>query len=350
MALFEPIQVGTNQLQHRIVLAPLTRLRADENNAATDLIVEYYSQRATPGGLLISEAILTSLKNGNIPGFPALSTDNQIESWRKVTDAVHAKSSVIFAQLIHLGRVGPSQPPVGPSAIAPRGLNASANNKPYETPRELTKSEIKDIIQEFVIAAKNAIKAGFDGVELHGANGSNSNMRTDEYGGSIENRARFVFEVTDAVSNAIGVERTSNRFSPWSGNLDVEDDTPYETWSYIVKHLNPNLAYVHFVEPRDDYVRAKPDFDNSLDPFRALWKGPFISAGGYSTNSKLIAKTAEEKPKNLIAVGRTFIANPDLVERLKHQWPLNKYNRDTFYGGSEVGYTDYPFYDNGNNA
>ncbi|KAI7853445.1 hypothetical protein BDC45DRAFT_545640 [Circinella umbellata] len=346
MALFEPIQVGTNQLQHRIVLAPLTRLRTDENNAATDLTVEYYSQRATPGGLLISESNLTSLKN---------------ESRRKVIGAVHAKGSVIFAQLIHLGRVGPYQSSVGPSAIAPRGLNASANNKPYEIPRELTKSEIKDIIQEFF--------AGFDGVELHGANGflidqlikSNSNMRTDEYGGSIENRASFVFEVTDAASDTVGAEHTSNRFLPWDDsflltrfdiiyNKDVEDDTPYNTWGYIVKHLDPNLAYVYFVEPRDDYVRAEPDFDNLLDPFRVLWKGPFISAGGYSTNSKLIVKTAKENPKNLIAVGRTFIANPDLVERLKHQWPLNKYNRNTFYGGSEVGYTDYPFYDNGDQA
>ena len=171
MALFEPIQVGTNQLQHRIVLAPLTRLRADENHAATDLFVEYYSQRATSGGLLISEGFSLSPNTGNTPGIPILITDKQIESWRKVTDAVHAKGSVIFAQIVHLGRVGTSQPPVGPSAIAPPGLNAFANNKPYEIPHELNKNEIQDIIQEFVIVAKNAIKAGFDGVELHGANG-----------------------------------------------------------------------------------------------------------------------------------------------------------------------------------
>ena len=170
MALFEPIQVGVNQLQHRIVLAPLTRLRTDENHAATALFVEYYSQRATSGGLLISEGFLLSPKNDNIPGIPYLYTDKQIESWRKVTDAVHAKGSVIFAQIAHFGRAGATQSPVGPSAIAARGINVFTK-KPFEIPHEATKKDIQDIIQEFVIAAKNAIRAGFDGVELHGANG-----------------------------------------------------------------------------------------------------------------------------------------------------------------------------------
>ncbi|KAI9265043.1 hypothetical protein BDA99DRAFT_436889 [Phascolomyces articulosus] len=360
VALFEPIQIGANRLQHRVVLAPLTRLRADENHVIPpDLAIEYYSQRATPGGLLISEGILISEDAGGFPGTPAIYTEEQISAWSKVTQAVHAKGGTIFAQIWHSGRAGTAlytknhTPPVAPSPIPARGLNVFLNNQPFETPRELSIDEIQDVIQEFVTAAKNAIKAGFDGVELHGANGflldqfinSQSNKRTDEYGGSIKNRTRLIFEVADALIDAIGVERTAYRFSPWGGNADVKDDTPYQTWSYILEHLNPKLAYVHFVEPRDDYVRATPDFENSLDPFRKIWKGPFISAGGYSTNPELISSVAEEKPRNLIAVGRAFIANPDLVERLKHQWPLNKYNRDTFYTPGAKGYTDYAFYE-----
>ncbi|KAI8145276.1 hypothetical protein BJV82DRAFT_555901 [Fennellomyces sp. T-0311] len=360
MAIFEPTKIGNHQLQHRIVLAPLTRFRSDEKHAPTDLGVEYYRQRTTPGGLLISEGILTSPSAGGLPGVPEIFTKEQVEGWRKVTEAVHEKGGIIFAQIWHAGRYGSAYynpgntAPVGPSPIAARGINVfipPLGTVPYETPRELTKDEIKDLVKEFVTAAENAIKAGFDGVELHGANGllidqfinSTSNKRTDEYGGSIENRARFALEIEQSISASIGPERVGFRFSPWGGQGDVGDDTPYATWGYILEKLNPKLAYVHFVEPRDDAVRQSPDWENSLDPFRKIWKGPFISAGGYTNNTDLIKSVAEETG-NLIAIGRAYIANPDLVERLKHGWPLNKYNRDTFYTTGPVGYIDYPFY------
>ncbi|KAI9261522.1 hypothetical protein BDA99DRAFT_551849 [Phascolomyces articulosus] len=361
MTLFEPIQVGPFKLQHRVVLAPLTRYRGDKLQAPTDLGIEYYSQRATPGGLLITEGILTSDNTSGYTGVCGLYTDHQVNQWRKVVDAVHDKKGFIFAQLWHLGRAASSiyrinnkdnNIVVGPSPIAARGISGETG-EPFEVPHELTIEEIQDLIQEYVTAAKNAIKAGFDGVEILGAFGylvdqfinSSSNQRTDKYGGSIENRARFPLELVEAVSNAIGVERTSIRLSPWGRNCDVEDETPYETWGYIVKQLNPELAYVSFSEPRDDYLEAA-DLVNTVEPFRKAWKGRvFISGGGYTSNPHLISKVAEEHPDTLIAVGRAFIANPDLVERLKHQWPLNKYNRDTFYTHGEEGYTDYTFYE-----
>lgn len=175
---------------------------------------------------------------------------------------------------------------------------------------------------------------------------TSSNIRTDKYGGSIENRCRFALEIVDAIVDAIGADRTSIRFSPWSDCLDMKDDTPYETWGYLVEQLqakHPNLAYIHFIEPRDDFGRTTKDTVNTLDPFRKVWKGPFISAGGYTTNPELAFKVAEETG-NLIAFGRTFIANPDLVERLKNGYPLNRYDRNTFYVDTKEGYIDYPFY------
>ncbi|KAI8144957.1 12-oxo-phytodienoic acid-like protein [Fennellomyces sp. T-0311] len=360
MTIFEPIQVGNLQLQHRVVLSPMTRFRCNEKGVQTDIVPEYYSQRATPGGLLIAESTVISPNAGAYPYVPGIFNKEQIASYRKVAKDVHEKGGYIFLQIVHLGRVGSAKfnedhkPPVAPSAIAINGPNnfiqpiGSAN---YEVPREATKEEIKKVITDFVVAAKNAVdKAGFDGVEIHGGNGflidqfinSSSNTRTDEYGGSIENRTRLAFDVVEAVARSIGPERTGIRFSPFSGVQDVKDDTPYETWGHILKNLNPKLAYVHFIEPREDFAK-QPDLVNSLDPFRKLWKGPFISAGGYTTNSEFIESVAKDTG-NLIAVGRAFIANPDLVERLKRKLPLNKYDRDTFYTTGPVGYTDYPFY------
>ncbi|KAI7861035.1 12-oxo-phytodienoic acid-like protein [Circinella umbellata] len=359
MKLFEPIQLGAYQLQHRVVHAPLTRLRNTENNVPTDLMVEYHRQRATKGGLIITEGSAISAKVGGFPRTPGLFTKEQLEGWSKVTQEVHEKEGIIFSQLWHGGRAGSSLylekglQLVSSSPIAIQKLNLMTNG-PYEVPREATKDDIQDLIQQFVTAAKNAISAGFDGVEIHGANGyliqqfisTSSNKRTDDYGGSIPNRARFVLEVTEAVVNAIGAGRTGIRFSPWGGEyIDAVDETSYETYSYILEHLNPNLAYVHFIEPRDDVLRETPDLENSLDPFRKIWQGrPFISSGGYSTSPELIATEAENNVDTLIAVGRAYISNPDLVERLKHGWSLNKYKREYFYTSDAVGYTDYPFY------
>ncbi|KAI9488501.1 hypothetical protein BDB00DRAFT_847922 [Zychaea mexicana] len=359
MTLFEPIKVGAVQLQHRVVLAPMTRLRNDENNVPTELVVEYYRQRANPGGLLITEGGKISDKAGGFPHVPGFYTEQQIEAWRKVTQAVHEKGGYIFAQIWHGGRAGSSlyldnKPPLAPSPIAAVDRINAFTGKPYEVPRETTKDDIQDIIQQYATAAKDAIKAGFDGVELHGANGflihqflsSSANQRTDEYGGSIPNRARFALQVVDAVIEAVGAERTGIRLSPWGGEEgDVTDgDTTYETYSYLLKQLNPKgIAYVHFVEPRDDFIRETVDLVNSLDPFRDIWQGPFISAGGYTTHPESIAARAKETG-DLVAVGRAYIANPDLVDRLKNDWPLNKYKRDTFYAQGAEGYTDYPFY------
>jgi NADPH2 dehydrogenase len=226
---------------------------------------------------------------------------------------------------------------------------------PQEKPRALTIPEIKDLVQDYRQAALNAIEAGFDGVEIHSANGylldqfinTSCNNRTDIYGGSIENRCRFPLEVVDAVVDAIGAERTAIRFSPWSGFQDMEDATPYETWGYLVKSLqakHSDMAYLHMVEPRADFnVDVYEKTADTLDPFRKEWKGPFVSAGGYTYDTKAAFDTAE-RTGNMVAFGRLYISNPDLVERLRNNWPLNKYDRNTFYNNDSVGYTDYPFY------
>ncbi|KAI9362161.1 hypothetical protein BD770DRAFT_382086, partial [Pilaira anomala] len=357
-ALFSPMTVGKHQLEHRVVLAPLTRFRADENAVPTDLQVEYYSKSATKGGLLISEATFITQKAGSYPRAPGIYSKEQIAGWKKVTDAVHARGGVIFLQLWHIGRaalsacIGGDQP-VSASDIAIEGNNVLGI--PQEKPRALEISEIKDIVNDYRQAALNAIEAGFDGVQIHSANGylldqfinTSSNKRTDIYGGSIENRCRFTLEVVDAVVEAVGAERTAIRFSPWSEFQDMKDDTPYETWGHLVKSLqekHSNLAFVDFIEPRADFCvdeyAKQPD---SLEPFRNIWKGPMISAGGYTFDTQKAMDVAEQTG-NLIAFGRLFIANPDLVERLRNGWPLNKYNRDTFYTNEAEGYLDYPLY------
>ncbi|KAI8145190.1 hypothetical protein BJV82DRAFT_605238 [Fennellomyces sp. T-0311] len=359
-ALFKPIKIGSTQLEHRIVLAPLTRRRSDKNHVPTTLQQEYYAQRATKGGMLITEGVLISPMAGGYRGAPGIYSDQMIQGWKKITDAVHAKGGFIYMQLWHVGRATGSvllpnnAQPVSASPIAIKGPNTHTDGSDFEVPHALTVEEIAETVQDYVQAAKNAITAGFDGVEIHGANGylldqfinSISNQRTDQYGGSIANRARFILETVAAVSQSIGAERVGIRMSPWSEFQDVEDETPYETWGYIIDKLqehHPDLAYVHMVEPRDDFARkTRNDTVNSLDPFRAKWKGTFISAGGYTTNPALAAQVAD-KTGNMIAIGRAFIANPDLVYRLKHGLPLNKYNRATFYSEGPVGYTDYPF-------
>ncbi|KAI7902616.1 uncharacterized protein BX663DRAFT_509872 [Cokeromyces recurvatus] len=356
-ALFTPMKLGKHELKHRIALVPLTRFRADENAVPTDLMAEYYEQRATDGGLLLTEACFITFKAGSYPRAPGIYTKEQIAGWKKVTDRVHAKGGVIFLQLWHIGRAAMSahigEQPVSASDIPISGVNLLG--LPQEKPRALTIPEIKSLIQDYRQAALNAMEAGFDGVEIHSANGylldqfinTSSNKRTDMYGGSIENRCRLPLEVVDAVVETIGAERTAIRFSPWSGFQDMEDATPYETWGYLVKSLqekHSNLAFLDFIEPRADFTADSYDNkSDTLDPFRKAWKGPFISAGGYTYNTQAAFDTAE-KTGNMIGFGRLFISNPDLVERLRHGWPLNKYDRSTFYTHDAKGYTDYPFY------
>ncbi|XP_037040580.1 12-oxophytodienoate reductase 1-like [Bradysia coprophila] len=360
-ALLSPIKIGDHTLDHRIVLAPLTRLRNTEQGVPQDHCIEYYEQRTTKNGLLISEATVISPVTDGYKFAPGIYTDQQIEGWKRVVDAVHAKGGVIYLQLWHLGRavsskdLPPGNYPVSASAIAISGTGVFGTE--YEVPHALTIDEIQDTIRDYATAAKNSIKAGFDGVEIHGAHGylidqfinTSSNVRTDEYGGSIENRARFALEVVDAVVEAVGINRVAIRFSPWCDFQDMKDDTPLETWSYLTEQLqakHPGLAYIHFSVPWQLEIGEfvyQDNISSSLDPFRKIWKGPFIATGGF-LESKTAIQHCEKFPNDLIGFGRTFIANPDLVERVRHGWPFNKYNRSTFYIQGIEGYTDYPFY------
>ncbi|ORZ07414.1 hypothetical protein BCR42DRAFT_484749 [Absidia repens] len=347
-ALFSSINVGQHTLHHRLVLAPLTRSRADPKTGVPSADAPlYYQQRTTEGGLLIAEATWISPTCGVYPGSPGISSQEHINGWKPVTAAVHEKKGVIFLQLWHPGRATffPTAN-VAPSAIAIH--THSPFGGPYETPRVLTVDEIKSITQDFVQAAKNAMDAGFDGVEIHSANGFLlDQLSIHRYGGSIENRGRFPLEVVEAVSAAIGADRTAIRFSPYGAFQDMKDETPVATWSYLVQQLektHSNLAYVHFSEPRvrlfDDDDRFAPVEDDeedddddaiTLEPFRGLWSGPFVSAGNYTYSAQSAYDRAEKSPNNLVAVGRAFISNPDLVERFRNHWKLTPYNRNTFY-------------------
>jgi N-ethylmaleimide reductase len=365
--LFSPLQVGPYLLNHRIVMAPLTRMRAEkESFAPRPLNAEYYGQRATPGGLIIAEASpVMSTGRGNA-GTPGIYSDRQIEGWRDVVDAVHKMGGVIFLQLWHVGRVSHSsfQPggalPVAPSAVpiseTLKTMTADGKLVSYETPRALETSEIAGVIDSFRQAAINAREAGFDGVEIHGANGylieqflqSHTNLRTDRYGGSIENRARLLMEIAQAVIEVWGADRVGVRLSPYGVANDSGEADPMPLYSHVIRSLDPfGLAYLHFIEPRSSGAgRAEVNHQNvpsAMVLFRPIWRGVLISAGGFT------GQTAEaaiaDGHADAIAFGRIFISNPDLPRRLREGFPLTPYNRATFYGGGETGYTDYAVYD-----
>jgi N-ethylmaleimide reductase len=365
-SLFSPTNVGPYRLAHRVVMAPLTRMRAAKPSLAPrPLNAEYYAQRATPGGLIIAEASPVSATAFGNPGVPGIYTEPQTKGWSAVVDAVHAKGGFIFLQLWHVGRVSHSslQPggtlPVAPSAvpISSEYKAMTADGKPtdYETPRALETDEIQGIVAAFGQAARNAKQAGFDGVEIHGANGylieqflqSRSNLRTDRYGGSIENRFRLLGEIAQATIDVWGANRVGVRLSPYGVANDSGDPEPVPLYSYVVKSLDKlGLAYLHFIEPRSSGAgRAEVNWTNvpsATALFRPLWSGVLISAGGF-TGETANASIAENKA-DAIAFGRTFISNPDLPDRLGRGLPITPYNRATFYGGDEVGYTDYPTY------
>jgi N-ethylmaleimide reductase len=364
--LFSPLQVGPYRLAHRVVLAPLTRMRAAKPSLAPrPLNAEYYAQRATPGGLLIAEASPVAATGFGSPGVPGIYSDAQIEGWRKVVDAVHAKGGVIFLQLWHVGRVSHSsfQPggvlPVAPSAvpISAEFKTATADGKVtlYETPRALETAEIACVIDAYRQGAVNAQKAGFDGVEIHGANGylieqflqSNSNLRTDRYGGGIENRARLLMEITQAAIGVWGADRVGVRLSPYGIANGSGEADPMPLYTHVVEALNPlGLAYLHFIEPRSSGAgRAEVNWQNvpsAMVLFRPIWKGILITAGGFSGEAAEAAIAGGHA--DAIAFGRIFISNPDLPRRLREGFPLTPYNRKTFYGGEAAGYTDYPAY------
>ncbi|KAI5824147.1 NADH:flavin oxidoreductase/NADH oxidase [Schizophyllum commune Tattone D] len=350
--LFRPIKVGNVTLQHRIALAPMTRMRCTADNIPLPIMKEYYVQRAhTPGTLLISEAASIHPAAVTFPNVPGIYNDVQVAAWKEIIDAVHAKDCPLFMQLWATGRSG------FPEVVKSRGydyVSASALklSDASETPRALTKEEIKDYIQWYSQAATNAIKAGADGVEIHAANGhlidqflqDVSNIREDGYGGSIENRARFGLEIVDAVVHAVGAERTAIRLSPWGVYHDMGMKEPEPQFSYFVEQLktrHPNLAYLHLVEAREHSVMVE-EAQQSNDYLRKIWAPrPLVSCGAYSR--KLAFEVADTKG-DIIAVGRPFVSNPDLVERWRHDWQLSPYKREFFYipGGGPEGYLDYP--------
>jgi N-ethylmaleimide reductase len=353
--LFEPVGLGPYRLANRIVMAPLTRARAAADGVPGPLMAEYYAQRAS-AGLIIAEATNISPQARGFAFTPGLYTEAQVRGWQSVTKAVHAKGGRIFVQLWHVGRIShPSlQPsgalPVAPSAIRPEAKAfTGADFESCVTPHALDTAEIPGIIKEYRQAAQNALAAGFDGVEIHAANGylieqflrDSTNKRTDAYGGSHENRTRFLLEVTAAVAEVCGGERTGVRLSPLSPVNDIGPDSdPEATYCYAVGQLNAfRLAYIHVVEgvtqgPRE----VEGGFDLGL--LRRLFKGLYIANNGYDL--KLALEARRRNLADLIAFGRPFIANPDLVERLRTGTQLNAPDRSTFFGGGSKGYTDYP--------
>jgi N-ethylmaleimide reductase len=361
--LFSPIRIGAIDLSHRVVLAPLTRMRADvPGNVPNDLMAAYYGQRASRGGLMITEATFISPTGNGGYASPGIFTDAQVVGWRKVVDAVHAKGARILLQLWHVGRQShvdlqpDGQAPIAPSAIQAE-VRALLAGGPVtgSMPRAIELSEIPGLVGEYRRAAQRAKEAGFDGVEVHGANGylidqflqDNSNRRTDAYGGSVENRARFLVEVVEAVKTVWGGDRVGVRIGPGNKFGGMGDSAPDMTFPHVARALaRLGLAYLHVIEPRvtgnvsDD---GKPPLAAGL--LRPLFGGPVIAAGGFdAAGAEAILARGEA---DLVAFGRHFLANPDLPERLRRNLPLNAYDRTTFYYGAEKGYADYPAHEAG---
>jgi N-ethylmaleimide reductase len=367
-SMFEPIQVGSIHLANRVVMAPLTRNRAP-GAIPTPLMGTYYKQRANPitgAGLIVTEATAISHQGQGYSNVPGIWSAEQVSAWKKITDSVHAEGGKIVVQLWHVGRVShvelqpDGQAPVAPSAIQAKTKTVLIRNgvpsfEDTSMPRALALEELPKLINDYRHAAKNAISAGFDGVEVHGANGylldqflrSGSNTRTDAYGGGIENRARLLLEVMTAVAQEIGGDRVGLRLSPVTPANDAQDTNPQPLFNYVVEKLaHLNLAFIHIIEGATggerDYQQGEKPFDYAL--LRSLYK----KAGGKATwmvNNGLDAALANQALKegaDLVAFGRPFIANPDLTRRLREGAPLNTPDRATFYGGNEKGYTDYP--------
>ncbi|MGD2184040.1 alkene reductase [Lusitaniella coriacea] len=354
--LFSPVQLGGNTLPNRMVMAPMTRLRAN-GTIPTELMATYYAQRAS-AGLIITECTMVSPLSSGYMNCPGIYTTEQVEGWKLVTQAVHEKDGKIFLQLWHSGRVTHpallnGESPIAPSAIAGIGqLHTPIGKVDLPTPRALETEEIPTIIEQFRQGAENAIEAGFNGIELHGAFGylidqflqDGSNQRTDRYGGSIENRARFLLEVVDAVTKVWGGDRVGIKLSPSNTFYGMSDSDPKATFSYVINALNDfNLAYIHLMEPNEIDL-ANADVINPVLPvFRPIYNGTIITNGGYekvSGNRAIATEQAE-----LVSYGKLFLANPDLPQRFKVDASLNEPNPKTFYGRGdnnlEVGYTDY---------
>lgn len=363
--LFAPVRLGRYDLPSRLVMAPLTRSRARQpGNVPTSLNACYYAQRAS-AALIVSEATQVSQQGQGYAWTPGIHSPQQIEGWRLVTSAVHEANGLIFLQLWHVGRIShPSlQPdgmlPVAPSAVKPAGMAFVENERgegelvPFVTPRSLQTEEMPYVVRQYARGSENALKAGFDGVEIHAANGylldqfinSSTNRRTDKYGGPIENRARLLMEVVDSVRKVWSSDRVGVRLSPLGTFNDMADDNPEATFGYIAEQLNAyQLAYLHIVNPAiaaaEKGIEPEPPAQRMLDLIRDKYRGTLILAGGFDERS---AEAWLRRGKaDLIAFGRKFLANPDLPKRFRQHAKLNADDPSTYYGGGPKGYTDYP--------
>ena len=344
--LFDPLRVGDIELDNRIVMAPMTRSRADERGVQPAFVAEYYRQRAS-AGLIITEATNVSPLARGYVRTPGVYTPEQVESWRPVAEAVHARGGKVFMQIFHTGRIAlPDFLPEGAQPFAPSAVRAKGQNytdegmKEFVTPREMTVEEIKQTVKDFAAAATNAIEAGFDGVELHAASGylvqqfltTNVNLRTDEYGGTVENRTRFLFEVLEALTAAVGAERVGVKFSPRIPFNDIEERDAEEVYPYILERLNGRgLAYVHVGDFTGEGWHAR---------LRPVYEGVYFAGAGLTKEAgeELLAGGLADA----IVYGTKFISNPDLPRRFKLGAPLSEPDQTTFYTPGERGYTDYP--------
>lgn len=362
--LFTPVQLGAVTLKHRIVLPALSRLRAHWPNAIpSDLMLEYYSQRASDGGLIITESTAIAPEARAYHLAPGIWSDEQVMAWSRITDAVHAKGAVMFVQLGHAGRatsealsgIQPVSASVDPTFMEnpnivvtmPEGMVPPSPHRALET------AEIPKIIEQYKIAAKNALRAGFDGIEIFSAQGhlveqflqNGSNKRTDHYGGSVENRVRFLLEIVEAVTGAVGRDRVGVRISPSSTFNGMSDTDPQTLFSYVAERLNQfGVAYLHIIEPRisgADTIVEGQDVIAAKDLGR-FFQGTIIAAGGFTPESA--EESVADGVADLIAFGRYFTSNPDLPFRIERDLPFTPYDRNTFYGGGAEGYVDFPEY------
>ena len=356
-ALLKPIKMGDMELKNRVIMAPMTRNRANnEHNAPTDLHAEYYKQRAS-AGLIISEGAQISYQARGYINTAGIHLPEQIEGWKKVTDAVHEENGKIFVQLWHVGRISHPDFHNGEKPVAPSAINANAQCfteegfKDTVEPRAMTTEEVKETVQDFKRAAKNAVDAGFDGIEIHSSNGyllhqffnKSSNQRTDEYGGSIENRARILFEIINAIKVFMPENKIGVRLNPsLHGIFGMEaDEETIPTFEYIVKKLNDyDLAYLHLSEPFNDVSEKDFLVSNIAEHFRPLYKGNLMINAGFDQDSG--NKVIEEGHADMVAFGKLFISNPDLPVRFKKNAEMQDWDQDTFYAIGKEGYTDYP--------
>jgi N-ethylmaleimide reductase len=358
--LFEPLQLGVIKLRNRIVMAPMTRMRAGAGHAPTPLNADYYAQRAS-AGMIVTEGTAVSPQAQGFPNAPGIYTNGQIAGWRAIADAVHARGGAIVMQIAHNGRNSHSSLlpggalPVAPSAVRPNipAFTSEFQPVPAEVPRALDEAELPGIVGEFRQAASNAMTAGFDGLEIQAANGhlieqfleNGVNQRTDAYGGTKENRARLLFEIVAAVTAEIGADRLGVRLSPFGRYAGINDSDPLELFTYVVRELSAReIAYLHLIEARGSEIGLTDQLNNgalnNAALFRHAFSGPLITAATYTPESA--AGALRMGHADAVAFGRSFVANPDLPERIRDGGPLTRFDRSTAYGGGAHGYTDYP--------